>query len=88
MGRRREYEAPDVGAMVSRMLRALVRRAADGDTEALEELVRLEAESAVRVKEAGRALHTWGYSYTELAPWMGSTRQAVRQRLQRQATGE
>lgn len=63
------------------MIRALVRRAGDGDLEALECLGFLEAEIQAGVKDAGRALHAWGYSYTELAPWLGVTRQAVRQRL-------
>src|SRR5687768_9127243 len=36
------HESPEVGAMVRRMVRALVRRAGEGDWEALEELARLE----------------------------------------------
>lgn len=81
MGAKREREAPEVGAMVGRCLRALVRRAADGDTFALEQLATIERDLSGYVAEAGAAMHTYGYSYTELAAVLGVTRQAARQRF-------
>lgn len=84
MGQRREREAPEVGAAALRMMRALVRRASDGDTEALEQLVHLEAQASALIVQAGRAMHESGlYTYTDLAQCLGVTRQAVRQRLTR-----
>lgn len=79
---RREREAPEVGAMAGRVIRALVRRAAEGDTEALEQLLSLEAQVAQAVKDAGRALHDEaGYSFTYLAGVAGVSRQAARERF-------
>lgn len=84
---RREREAPEVGAMAGRVIRALVRRAAEGDTEALEQLLSLEAQVAQAVKDAGRALHDdAGYSFTYLAGVAGVSRQAARERFSRSDT--
>ena len=70
--------------MVGRMLRALVRRAAEGDTEALEELARLEDLAAVAAAEGlARAQREAGYSSGELAQVLTCSRQAVRQRIGR-----
>ena len=85
--RQRRHEAPDMGAMIRRTIRALVRRAAEGDTEALEQLAMLERElptatsSALAMMNAG----TRGpaYSFTELADTLGTSRQAARQRATR-----
>lgn len=83
----RRHEAPEVGAMVRRMVRALVRRAAEGDTEALEQLAQLEAElptattCAVAMMQAGTDGNA--YSFTELANVLGTSRQAARQRAGR-----
>lgn len=74
------HEAPDVGAMVERMFRALVRRAGDGDTQALEQLARLELVARDSVAAGGLALHSFGYSWTEIGTVTGTTRQAARQR--------
>jgi hypothetical protein len=87
MTTQRRHEAPDVGAMVRRMVRALVRRAAEGDTEALEQLAQLEAElpTAVTCALAMMQAGTRGpaYSFTELATVLGTSRQATRQRAGR-----
>lgn len=78
---RREREAPEIGAMASRVLRALVRRAADGDSEALEQLLELERELPAAIKDAGRGMHEFGYTYTEIADVAGISRQAARERF-------
>lgn len=76
------HEAPELGEAVVRMLRALVTRAADGDTEALEQLARLEELAPLATTLAMRLGHDKaGYSYTQLGGVLGTTRQAARQRV-------
>lgn len=79
--RKREREAPEVGAMAGRVLRALVRRAEAGDGEALEQLLALEDQIAGAIKDAGRGLHRFGYSFTELGSIAGVSRQSARERF-------
>lgn len=62
------------------MIRALVDRASDGDTEALEQLAALEQLTPVATTLAGWTLHEWGYSLTELASCLGVSRQAAQKR--------
>ena len=77
----RRHESPDVGDAILRMLRALVTRAAEGDTEALEQLARVEVLSRRAMAVGGRLAHDEaGYSFTELADVLGTSRQAARQR--------
>ncbi len=81
-----ERESEELEAMMRRMYRALVRRAASGDTTALEALARLE-----RVGSAATTVALWRshrssrglYSLGELADVVGATRQAVQQRIRR-----
>jgi hypothetical protein len=63
------------------MIRALARRAADGDTEALEELLALETVLRQSTTEAAQVLHACGYSWTDIADITGTTRQGARQRF-------
>jgi len=82
MTTQRKYESPDLGAMVGRMLRALARRAAEGDLEAVEQLAALETTVAEQLRAAATVAHdTAGYSWTEIARATGTTRQAARQRF-------
>lgn len=75
------HESPELGDAIVRMLRALVTRAADGDTEAIEQLARVEALSGIATTLGGRLAHDRaGYSFTELGRVLGVTRQAARQR--------
>lgn len=79
--RQRRHESPDVGDAIVRMLRALVTRSAEGDTEAIEQLARVERLAGVATSVGGRLAHdAAGYSYTELARVLGVSRQAARQR--------
>ena len=81
------HEAPEIGAMVRRMVRTLVRRASHGELEALEALVELEAQlptavsTALAMMQAGTDFTP--QSYGELAAYVGTSRQAVRQRASR-----
>lgn len=77
----RRHEAPDVGDAIVRMLRGLVTRAAEGDTEAVEQLRRVERQAARAMSVGGRLAHDLaGYSYTELGTVLGISRQGARQR--------
>ena len=78
--RKREREASEIGAMSRRVFRSLVRRAGDGDVEALRELVALQADLRDAITDAGRAMHGAGFTYTYLAAETGVTRQAALKR--------
>lgn len=81
MSAKREREASEIGAMSRRVFRALVRRAGDGDVEALRELVALQDQLREAITDAGRAMHDdAGFSFTYLAAETGVTRQAARKR--------
>jgi hypothetical protein len=83
--RRERPEAPEVGQAARRFVRALVARAEEGDTEAIEQLVETQHETTQAITAAGQALSRAGYSYTDLARLLGVTRQAARQRFARRA---
>lgn len=80
---RKPYESPAVGAAAGRMMKGLVKRAANGDTEALEQLLGLDAVLASATREAGAALHDFGYSWAELGSVAGTTRQGAASRFRR-----
>lgn len=67
--------------MAGRVIRALVRRAGEGDAEALEELLKLSELLPAAIKDAGVAMHAFGYTFTELADIAGVSRQAARERF-------
>lgn len=80
--RRERPECPEVGSAARRMVRALVRRAEEGDTEAIEQLVETQHATTQAITEAGGALHeVAGYSFTELGQVLGTSRQAARVRF-------
>lgn len=64
-----------------RMLRALARRATEGDLFALESLANLRTALDAAVAEAARGAHDGpaAYSWTEIGRELGITRQAARQ---------
>lgn len=74
------HESPELGAMVGRMLNALIRRAAEGDTEAVEQLGRLETLARQANTSGLCEARRVGYSLADLAKVTGTTRQAVSQR--------
>lgn len=77
----RRHESPELGDAIVRMLRGLVTRAAEGDTEAIEQLARIEQLAPIAASLGGRLAHdAAGYSYTELGAVLGVSRQAARQR--------
>jgi hypothetical protein len=76
--RRRERECPDIAAFMRRQLRAMVRRAAEGDLEAMSALKQIDQETAVALGDAARALNDPAgpnYSWREIAREYGTTHQ-------------
>jgi hypothetical protein len=78
-----DTEAPEIGAMLARMLAALVRRAGAGELDAVVELQALERRAGQALVLAARAAHgePGRYSWTELGRELGMTRQAAQQRF-------
>lgn len=68
-------------AFIGRTLRAMTKRAADGDPEALTALVAVRAQVAVEIPKAARGLHDFGYSWGWIARELGITRQAAQQQF-------
>lgn len=85
--RRVERESPDMAAFVGRVARAMVRRAGEGDLEALTALRAMSEAIEQATEDAARALHDdpfgpgTGYSWTVIGAELGITRQAARQRF-------
>lgn len=81
--RRNTYEAPDMLAMLTRVAKALVRRAAEGDLEAVVALGEAEQTMKRALVDAARAAHSEpnAYSWSEIARELGITRQAAQQRF-------
>lgn len=84
--RRKDREALELAGFLRRMGRALVRRAADGDMDALAALVQSRDALDAAIGDAARALHYdfhQPYSWGEIARELGITRQAAQQRFGR-----
>lgn len=81
---RSDYEASELGAMLGRMLRALVRRATAGELDAVVELQVLERAVGAALIAAARGAHgePGRYSWTEIAVELGITRQAAWKRFE------
>lgn len=81
---RRRRKAPventDYAAFAVRVIRAHARRIAEGDVDGLAELVNLAHELDDATQTAVNGLRTAGYSWTEIASRLGTTRQAAHQR--------
>ncbi len=77
----RRHEAPELASAARRMMRALAVRATEGDTEAIEQLAQLrdDLDSALGAAVAG-ARDRVGYSWTDVAALVGTTRQNAQQR--------
>jgi hypothetical protein len=81
------HESPELEAFLGRMFNALIRRCAEGDTEAVEALGRLET-LARQANTSGlvEARRAGDYSLADLGRVTGTSRQAVSQRTQGPAT--
>ena len=78
--RRRYVENTDYAAFAARILRAHGRRVAEGDIEALPELVELSVQLEDAITAAVTGLRDRGYSWADIATRLGITRQAAHQR--------
>lgn len=67
--------------MITRMLRALARRAGEGDVEALEELAGLQAILHEQLGAGIAGYRAQGHSWADVALTLGSSRQAAQQRF-------
>lgn len=73
-------ENTEYAAFAKRIIRAYGRRVADGDVEALPELIALTDELDAAAAAAVTQLRDLGYSWAEIASRVGITRQAAQQR--------
>ena len=87
----RTVEAPDLAAAVARFLRALVRRAGNGDSEAVEALNSIHQATGQALTDGVRAWRDFApaygsqpYSWTDVARPLGISRQAAQQRFGRE----
>lgn len=78
--RRRYVENTDYAGFAARILRAHGKRVADGDIEALPELVELGVQLEDAITAAVTGLRDRGYSWADIASRLGITRQAAHQR--------
>ena len=78
--RRDGVENTDYAAFAARVIRAHARRIADGDVDALADLLRLAEEIDTATQAAVTGLRSFGYSWGEIANRLGTTRQAAQQR--------
>jgi hypothetical protein len=78
----REVETNQFDAFVRRILRAYARRVAAGDVEALQSLTALstEVDAVTRLAVAGLRGKPYGYSWSEIADRLGTSRQAAQMR--------
>lgn len=88
MSPRSHREAPELGAACVRMMRALARRAGEGELEALEQLaflqdaLQLQLGAAVAgYREFRPAANAAPYSWTDVARILGITRQSAWERF-------
>jgi hypothetical protein len=74
------HEAPAVGDAVVRMMRALVRRAGEGDWEAIEQLQRIAGMAPYGLRMGVRLAHDdAGYSWAQLGAVLNTSRQNAQQ---------
>ncbi len=78
--RRRYVENTDYASFATRILAAHGKRVAEGDIEALPELVELGVQLEDAITTAVTGLRDRGYSWAEIASRLGITRQAAHQR--------
>lgn len=88
---RRYRDSIEMSQMVARVARAMVKRAASGDLEALVALRLMREHVDEATKLAAQELHsptewTGGYSWTTIGDVLRISRQAARQQFGKQAT--
>lgn len=81
--RGKTYECPDMTGLLARLARAMVRRAGEGDLEALSTLAAADRAIGDAIVQAARALHYGPFAYTwgQIADELQVTRQAAHKRF-------
>ncbi len=77
---REPVETSEFAAFTLRVIRAHSRRVGAGDIDSLTDLLAMSRELDAAISTAVRALHEFGYSWTEIADRLGTSRQNARQR--------
>ena len=80
-------ETSEFAAFTLRVIRAHSRRVGDGDIDSLVDLLAMSRELDHAIANAVTALHEFGYSWTEIADRLGTSRQNARQRWGREREG-
>lgn len=78
---RSDYESPDMAAFIGRTIRAMVRRAGEGDLEAISALAQVRRATEQAERDAAAVLRAAGYSWADIGRELGITRQSAQQRL-------
>lgn len=78
--RKRRHEADELAAAALRMMRALARRAGEGDELALEVLAGVQRETHTITGAGVAGFRDSGRSWSEVASVLGTTRQGAQQR--------
>jgi hypothetical protein len=78
--RRRVVENDEYARFLQRVIRAYSRRVASGDIDAINAMVRLQADLDQATREAITGLRAIGYSWADIGLRLGITRQAAQQR--------
>jgi hypothetical protein len=78
---KRRHESPELKGASARMMRALAKRAGEGDVEALEALDLLRADLDAYTHAAVGGLRHNGYSWSAIAAVLGISRQGAQQRF-------
>lgn len=83
--RNKVYEAPEMEQMITRVLKSLVRRAAEGDLEAISALrnVAEKADDALVSAVQQNREGVNAYSWTEIGRELGISRQGAQQRFEK-----
>lgn len=77
----RRHEADEVGAMSTRVLRSLARRAGEGDELALEALVEAARQAELLLGAGVASYREAGKSWADVAAVTGTTRQGAQRRF-------
>lgn len=78
--RRRPKDNGEFVSFVGRAIRACSRRVAEGDVDALGDMVKLRAQFDVAIDDAVAGLRRVGYTWDNIANQLGFTKQAAHQR--------
>jgi hypothetical protein len=83
MSRKREYETPEYGRMMIRMIKAYGRRVSDADPEDLKVMADFARDAEIAVGETVARLRGQGCSWAYLAQGMGISRSAMQHRYEK-----